>query len=377
MTRCMTNAVRSPDHFPAQKPREVWHRRARNLGFTLVELLVVIAILALLIGLLLPAVQKVREASARAKCQNNLKQLALGLHSYHDAYSKLPPGVTTRDMSNRIPLQANVGSANNPAEPREPWAIAVLPYIEMTPQYEEFKPNAGYMTWGNRYPPTGVDGVKNIAAAKRRNQRFECPSDVNSKEGNANSNYFGVQGGCAPITQPRTYYPNGDGCMMGASFFKGYLSISGPLTVNYSVPLNTIADGTSNTILIAETKYMPLSNTATPQFWMTWASSISIAWDASVDTSLPIPSGKPDGNQYRYKVPMTALVNPPNSAVFDAGKNSGGAELMTQNSGSYHTGGLNVALCDGSIRFVTDSVSIALWRSAGRIADNAPLGGIP
>ncbi len=353
------------------------HLTSRRYGFSLVELLVVIAIIALLIGMLLPAVQKVRESAARAKCQNNLKQLSLGLHTYHDAYTKFPPGVSTRDMSNRIPLQANVGSVNNAQEPRAPWTVNVLPYIEMTPQFESFDPNSGYMTWGNRYLPSGAGGARNIAAAKQRNPRFECPSDPNSKEGNANNNYFGVQGGCTPISAARTYYPNAEGCMMGASFFKGYLSINGPLTVNYGVRLNTISDGTSNTILIAETKYMPLSNPAVPQFWMTWASSISIAWDASVDTGIPIPSGKPDGNQYRYKVPMVALVNPPNAVVFDAGVQSGGAELMTQNSGSYHTGGLNVALCDGSIRFVTDSVSISLYRSAGRIADEAPTGGIP
>src|SRR3954451_18730489 len=98
--------------------------RPRRVGFTLIELLVVIAIIAILIGLLLPAVQKVREAAARMKCTNNLKQLGLGLHNFHDANGGVPP--------------ADTNKYNDPTPPRHCWTPFVMPYIEQEPLYRRY-----------------------------------------------------------------------------------------------------------------------------------------------------------------------------------------------------------------------------------------------
>src|SRR5215471_928096 len=108
-------------------------RRAARAGFTLIELLVVIAIIAILIGLLLPAVQKVREAAARMSCQNNLKQLGLAGHAYHDANGRFPPAVMMPyALAGNDPL---TGGAANPFGPN--WAIMMLPFIEQQALYNQ------------------------------------------------------------------------------------------------------------------------------------------------------------------------------------------------------------------------------------------------
>src|SRR3984957_1535241 len=101
--------------------------RSRHQGFTLIELLVVIAIIAILIALLVPAVQKVREAAARTQCANNLKQIGLACHSYHDAVKKLPQGYVVNPNAQPIPGWS--------------WSVLILPYIEQAPLYTNLNPN--------------------------------------------------------------------------------------------------------------------------------------------------------------------------------------------------------------------------------------------
>src|SRR5688572_3474971 len=149
--------------------------RRQPRGFTLIELLVVIAIIAILIGLLLPAVQKVREAAARMSCSNNLKQLALGLHNYHSAYEKFPAGIR-RSQSNIAPFtNYDLTGKETPPIRRTNWTIEVLPYIEQDNLHKLWN-------YTNFNANRGVTGDQ-ATISWRLVKTFLCPSDNHTNGG--------------------------------------------------------------------------------------------------------------------------------------------------------------------------------------------------
>jgi prepilin-type N-terminal cleavage/methylation domain-containing protein/prepilin-type processing-associated H-X9-DG protein len=189
-------------------------RPPRRSAFTLVELLVVIAIIAIIVGLLLPAVQKVRESAARVKCANNLKQLSLGLHSYATANGAFPPGYKAPGFG--------VGWG---------WGSFVLPFIEQPALFAAL--GVGDQPFGDGLslaPPTPLTQTPLSV--------FVCPSDTGPalnplKRYHAKSNYRGI---CGP-TIPLYFYPDSD---------------YGVLFQNSKIRLEDISDGTSNTLAIGE-----------------------------------------------------------------------------------------------------------------------------
>jgi prepilin-type N-terminal cleavage/methylation domain-containing protein len=187
-------------------------------GFTLVELLVVIAIIAVLIGLLLPAVQRVREAANRLQCQNNLKQLGLGLHNYHGTYERFPPA-----------YQA-VGLNSGPG-----WGTFILPYIEQEALGQQV-PKGSPFWGGSRAVSTAADGGQTSL------RMFRCPSGagpiLNAGQGDfAVSNYRAT---CGTLTT--TIYP-------------AEKDLGGVMYQNSRVRITDVIDGTSNTTMVGEGKY--------------------------------------------------------------------------------------------------------------------------
>ena len=169
--------------------------RRQRRGFTLIELLVVIAIIAVLISLLLPAVQQAREAARRSQCKNNLKQLGLALHNYHDTYSVFPPGALALSTTGVAYKPGDTEPSRTAVVGGWGWTVFVLPFIDQGPLYNSLAPN------GNNFPSAPTTLTKTILPV------FLCPSDASGSihtatamggdgatNGHAKSNYPAIYG---------------------------------------------------------------------------------------------------------------------------------------------------------------------------------------
>jgi prepilin-type N-terminal cleavage/methylation domain-containing protein len=254
--------------FGFRKPRD------ERSGFTLIELLVVIAIIAILIGLLLPAVQKIREAAARMSCTNNLKQIALAAHNYESANGNLPPGGIG-------PGPAQTATGFSWAAPHNGVLSYLLPYVEQDNLYNRLSTptnpvggTTGLIFFENDppVPPNTVNGYSinsgwwtnsnNFALAQTRVKTFICPSDGNI---NTPSNGVFITTFMGGLTYTGGYYPNPTGSLFGRTSYTGSAGAIGPAQGSsfygrYKGPfynrskevLATIGDGTSNTALFGE-----------------------------------------------------------------------------------------------------------------------------
>lgn len=287
-------------------------------GFTLIELLVVIAIIAILIGLLLPAVQKVREAAARLKCTNNLKQMGIGLHAYHDANRTLPAGYTPSGTFTYTG-----------------WQLQLLPYIEQGPLWNQslayLQANPGN-TDTNAFPACGVPIPMFICPSNTRPTIFTY-GGVNYEL----SSYMGCAGTTSRVSV------TGDGVLFSSS----------------SVRLTDITDGTSNTIAIGE-------RPVTGDFYYGWGFA-------------PYGSGMGDGDTVlgtRDAGVASTMGDLATNVGLQPAKNPNDtAEIDGAHFWSFHTGGANFLYSDGSVRFLqysADSVLPQLGTRAGGEVFNAP-----
>ncbi|HYH66417.1 MAG TPA: DUF1559 domain-containing protein [Urbifossiella sp.] len=341
-------------------------RRTRR-GFTLIELLVVIAIIAILIGLLLPAVQKVREAAARAKCQNNLKQWALACHGYSDLVGGLPSAML-------VPGGANLHNPTTTTGWGPNWIIQILPHVEQGALYSQQETSIRAWLSANNVAP-GDYNWRNMRTANFN--YVQCPSDPRNTTPYSNGAGLTdwVRGNYAANMGPTGRGANDGGSTSPVSFtingVSTALSGRGPFwfttrNPHRCVSIQGMSDGSSNVVMLTEV----LSGSVATDSRGTWAlghiGCSTIGTYAQGDCVLP--NAKNDGAD-----DITGCVGGAAVAQQNLGCWNGCPDGNQATARSAHTSGVNAAMGDGTVRFVRDSISQQAWYQLGSHMDGQPL----
>lgn len=352
------------------------HRRRH--AFTLIELLVVIAIIALLIGLLLPGIQKAREAANRARCANNMHQIGVAVHNYNTANGHLPPGM----------VSTNPVASTDPKAHDWQWGTLVYltPYLEQTNVYNSMDLKLPF------YPPTSSSPIYNGVAANTLCPTFLCPSDF-SKSVSSSSRLPGDQtygpvnycfnGGSGTVMSPQGNLAepfNADGVF--------YASVQPGFTD--AVRLEDITDGTSTTAFMSESTLgtggeSQTTAPADPQrYYLTFFTTTGFGDAMCAGTPLSYNGSNHRGFSWTKGEHRCTAYNhyyPPNHTLPDcimSLSDTDPARYATsvgfRAARSVHGGGVNLMLGDGSVRFVKDNIPLATWRALSTRAGKEIIG---
>lgn len=328
--------------------------RRRRVGFTLIELLVVIAIIAILIALLLPAVQQAREAARRTQCRNNLKQLGLALHNYHDVHSRFPPGFVSQ-------FDVNTIDDITSSEPGMfAWGALILPYVEQGNLYESLDPGGQFTLDQKLADPTTFPNFK--AALQTPLSVFRCPSDSgpplndfrpehpeSEQTGGfyhrmvwdnvspdsvipiATSNYVMCMN-AGDSTTP-SVWPGQYGPALGIGF------------QNSGIRIRDITDGTTNTFALGE------------RAWRFADLTVGAGTVYGISANVPAPPGETQGldpgGSWNVKAAQTNVL----SLTYDGlNRNDFNRQHQSRGFNSVHTGGAFFVMCDGSVQFISENI---------------------
>jgi prepilin-type N-terminal cleavage/methylation domain-containing protein/prepilin-type processing-associated H-X9-DG protein len=296
-------------------------------GFTLIELLVVIAIIAILIGLLLPAVQKVREAAARMKCSNNLKQISLANMNYESAFGKFVPGVSRTGCC--------WGT----------WMIPILPYMEQENLFKIYLNFGGNDTTGPRY-----SGGVNNPVARTRLPTFLCPSDTpkNWNNGTLTMHNYVLNAGNTNFYQVSTPVGCTGGSTIGAN---GCVTFGGAPFGWYEDPATLAAGGDASPPLYGSLQGPRGGDDIRGFAWWGGGAGFVTYQTPNNKAATDVMTGGGCGPNTVPDFPCTTITT--------------STLPRMQLARSRHTNGVNAALCDGSVRFISNNVSLVAWRALG------------
>jgi len=300
----------------------------RRRGFTLIELLVVIAIIAVLIALLLPAVQQARESARRSQCKNNLKQLGLAMHNYHDNFRVFPPGQFNY-------YGADLSPAGGTA--RGCWVQQLFPYVDQAPLYNQYTAAVAAGTPGHSF-----------AGKETRLPGFMCPTDPVAGKN--------LTAGATTAAASQGFHGNYVMCAHDGEFIgNGTTGMNGIFFALSKTSLRDVIDGSSNTVMGSEVILTTdtASHDLRGRYYNTW-----------------------EGNNF------FSTLRPPNTTIGDRSTYCiagiftpcAGSGNNVQYSRSMHTGGAHALLADGAVRFVSSNISTLIWNGLGTRAGNEVLG---
>lgn len=315
------------------------HDSSIRSGFTLIELLVVIAIIAMLVALLLPAVQQAREAARRSSCMNNLKQLALAVHNYHDTHDRFPPGANPLASQYTTPgVLSNLRNVYG-------WGAKILPNLEHSGLYDSMNQNAEW---------TAAQGRVELTV-------FVCPSDASpafnmSYGASATSDAFANLGTQNPATIPEDarVAKSNYVASIGATFINtsniNRNNSAGPSGFNSDIRMRDITDGLSNTIYFAERDGVRTRGNAPNNVGgAIWIGTPKVYSGGNLNsTHVRFPSSLSDSSLYGINGPLT-----------------GTSAYVSLSASSMHMNGVNIALCDGSVRFLNENIH---WETLSNLA---------